>query len=292
MPVRIGTCSWNYESWTGLVYSRPHASAAACLPEYAARYRTAEIDSWFYRIPPAREVEDYLAAVDDDFEFTCKAPQDLSLTFTRGKDPRGTAAQPNPAFLSPELYAAFLERIAPLRPRIGMVMLEFEYLNRRKMPSRDEFMRRLAEFARAVPRDPPLGIECRNGPWLDAAWFDFLAAEELCMVFSEKLYLPPVTDLYARHAPALGDRPVVLRLLGGDRAEIEEASGGRWDRILDPKPQLPGIAAMIRDLSGRGNRLYVNVNNHFEGSAPLTIARLGAASDDFALCATRTGGMV
>lgn len=269
MPLRIGTCSWNYESWHGLVYSRPHESAAACLPEYASRLRTAEIDSWFYRIPPLREVEEYLAATDDDFEFTCKAPQDLTLVMTRGKNPA-----PNPAFLSPELFVAFHERIAPLQPRIGMIMLEFEYLNRQKMPSRDEFMRRIELFARAVPRGIPLGIECRNGPWLDSGWFDFLATEGLCMVFSEKQYLPPVTDLYARHGARLGNLPVVLRLLGGDRAEIEEKSGGRWDRILDPKPHLPAIAAMIRDLSGRGNRLTVNVNNHFEGSAPLSIARL------------------
>jgi len=31
---------------------------------------------------------------------------------------------------------------------------------------------------------------------------------------------------------------------------------------------------MINDMKGRGLTVYLNVNNHFEGSAPLTIERL------------------
>jgi hypothetical protein len=31
---------------------------------------------------------------------------------------------------------------------------------------------------------------------------------------------------------------------------------------------------MVHDLLGRGVDVYVNVNNHYEGSAPLTIERI------------------
>lgn len=271
MPYRIGTCSWNYESWKGLVYSEPQGNAAAYLPEYAARYRTAEIDSWFYRIPTRRDVEDYVAAVDPDFVFTCKAPQDITLTYTRGRNPA-----PNPAFLSPELFIAFHERIAFMKPQLGVIMLEFEYLNRQKMPGRDAFMERLSAFVREIPRDIPIAIECRNGPWLDAGWFAFLKREGLSMVFSEKQYMPRVTELYEANRGAIDalDGPTVIRLLGGDRAEMETATAGRWDRIVEPQSALPDIASLIRSMSGKGNQLYVNVNNHFEGCAPLTIGRL------------------
>ena len=40
--LRIGTCSWKYDSWQGMVYSQP--KPPNYLAEYAARYRTVEID--------------------------------------------------------------------------------------------------------------------------------------------------------------------------------------------------------------------------------------------------------
>ena len=39
--LRIGTCSWKYPSWKGLVYSR--ATGIDYLAEYATRYDTVEI---------------------------------------------------------------------------------------------------------------------------------------------------------------------------------------------------------------------------------------------------------
>lgn len=38
--------------------------------------------------------------------------------------------------------------------------------------------------------------------------------------------------------------------------------------------ELAGVAGIARDLLAAGTRVYINVNNHYEGSAPLTIARL------------------
>ncbi|HTX71180.1 MAG TPA: DUF72 domain-containing protein, partial [Rectinemataceae bacterium] len=74
--VRIGTCSWNYDSWIGLVYSGPSPTAAGYLTEYARSFRTVEIDSWFYKIPDRREVLDYLSMVDPGFRFTCKVSEE------------------------------------------------------------------------------------------------------------------------------------------------------------------------------------------------------------------------
>lgn len=56
MPIKIGTCSWNYDSWSGLVYTKKSANAAGYLAEYSSHFATVEIDSWFYKIPLRREV--------------------------------------------------------------------------------------------------------------------------------------------------------------------------------------------------------------------------------------------
>lgn len=39
----------------------------------------------------------------------------------------------------------------------------------------------------------------------------------------------------------------IIRLLGGDRKAIEKASGGRLDKIIDPKPSVSAIVAMVLD---------------------------------------------
>jgi uncharacterized protein YecE (DUF72 family) len=267
MPLHFGTCSWNYDSWVGLVYDQPEARAVDYLAEYAKRYRMVEVDSWFYKIPALREVEEYAAAVDPGFTFVVKAPQDITLTHKRG------GMEPNPAFLSAELFGHFLERLAPIKGQVGAVILEFEYLNRQKMPSQEAFLEKLAAFVGRIPRDLPIALEPRNGPYLDTTWFSFLEENKISHVFSEKQYMPPIVELYARYAALLGER-VVLRLLGGDRKAIEEASGGRWDKIIEPKPQLPRIARMIADLVSSGREVHVDVNNHYEGSATETIERL------------------
>lgn len=263
--VKIGACSWNYHSWIGLVYDVKRSRSVEYLAEYARKYPTAEIDSWFYKMPSRSEASAYNGAVPPDFSFTVKAPRALTLV-------HGAGGSSNPEFLSPETYAEFLDRIAPLAGRIDVIMLEFEYLNRRKMPGREAFMEALAVFAGNVPRDIPIGIECRNGNYLTGDYFSFLNGQGLVHVLSEKPCMPPVAEI----ARDFGDRLaglVVLRLLGGDRKAMEERTGEKWDTIVERRDRGP-IVSLIKGFNSAGKSVIVNVNNHYEGSAPLTIAEL------------------
>ena len=38
--------------------------------------------------------------------------------------------------------------------------------------------------------------------------------------------------------------------------------------------ELRAVVQMVQDLLGAGANVYLNVNNHYEGSAPLTIERI------------------
>jgi len=141
------------------------------------------------------------------------------------------------------------------------------------MAGQSMLIERLRAFLDQVPRDIPIALDPRNGPYIDEAWFSFLSETDIYHVFSEKQFTPPITELYQRYGRLLNKR-VVIRLLGGDRKSIEEASGAQWNKIIDPKPQLPAIATMISDLVSSGREVHVDVNNHYEGSAPETIERL------------------
>lgn len=290
----IGTCSWKYRSWAGLVYSAE--TPENYLAEYAERYSSVEVDQWFWSLFPGspvalpREltVKEYAASVPPEFRFTIKVPNSVTLThyYSRGRKNAGAdgggnggaggsnAPEPNPYFLSEPVFRAFLEKLAPISDRIGALMFQFEYLNRDKMKSLEEFVSNLERFFTAVPRDHPYALEPRNPAYLTKRYFEFLHANRLSHVFLQGYYMPPVAEVFRDHGGLLTS-PVIIRLHGTDREGMEEASGDRWDRIIAPKDrELSEIVPIVRNLIDRGITVYLNVNNHYEGSAPLTIERI------------------
>lgn len=278
--LRIGTCSWNYDSWVGIVYTEPRPRAVDYLGEYAARFDTAEIDSWFYRIPDARTVAEYRAAVPDGFRFTCKVPQQITLTHERPRSRSSSGAggrlDPNPDFLSVDAFTGFLAAIEPILPQMDAIMLEFEYLNRQKMPNGREFLSQLEAFFDSVPAGPRYAAEPRNSGYLTDEWFNTLGERGVAHVFSQKIHMPPVWEVYAAHRDAVAScGAAVIRLLGGDRKEIERMTGGSWDRVVEPRPdEIDRVVAMVRSMLDDGVSVTVSVNNHYEGSAPRTVESL------------------
>lgn len=275
--IEFGTCSWNYDSWVGLVYTKKAARSAAYLAEYSKRYNTVEVDSWFYKLPSMEDVGEYRALTPEGFTFSCKLTETLSLTHERSRD-KTAPLKANPDFLSVDTYRRYVESSRALHDRVFLAELEFEYLNKQKMAGLDSFMKALEGFVTSLEKEGlraalPLGVECRNANYLTREYFALLRDLGLAHVFSEKQYLPHVYELYSRFGDLIGDR-VALRLLGGDRREIEEITKGNWNEIVEPKEDLGEVADMIRDLAKGGRLVKVYLNNHYEGSAPKSIERL------------------
>lgn len=279
--LRIGTCSWKFPSWTGLVYSAP--GGINYLEEYARRYDTVEIDQWFWSLfgpdsiglPKLADVQEYASSVPEGFVFTVKAPNSITLThFYKKKTSAPLVA--NPHFLSPQLLRAFLSELEPLRAKLGPLMFQFEYLNRQKMASQEHFQELVGEFVKQIPTGYSYALELRNGPWLNAAYFRFLLDHGLSPVLLQGYWMPAVAELYWQHRDLIVQQnQVVIRLHGPDRLGMEELASKRWDRIIEPRDaELAAVAGVIDDLLDRGVDVTLNVNNHYEGSAPLTIERI------------------
>jgi uncharacterized protein YecE (DUF72 family) len=279
--LRIGSSSWKYRSWTGLVYSAPEG--IDFLAEYPLKYDTVEIDQWFWslfkddhvRMPDASDVEAYRAAVPDTFRFTVKAPNSITLTHHYRKS-KMQPLEPNPHFLSLELVERFLAALEPMRDTLGPVMFQFEYLNRQKMKSEKAFLAELDPFLGGLPDGYRFGVEIRNPNWLSAPFFELIRQREVIPVLLQGYYMPSIVELYITWRDELAKHEtVVIRLHGPNRQGIEKHTGKVWDRIVAPKEEeLSAIAGVTKDLLGRGVNVFVNVNNHYEGSAPLTIERL------------------
>lgn len=283
--VRIGTCSWKYESWTGLLYPEgQRLSPDDYLVHYARRLKTVEVDQWFWslfpsgvRLPDPRTVTAYAAEVPDDFEFTIKAPNSLTLTHyyqRQSAQYREFAGRENEHFLSVDLGLRFLDSLAPLGSKVGPVMFQFEYLNKKKMPSKSPFLQKLHDFFTHLPPTYRYAIECRNPAYLDAEYFAFLREHRLGFVFLDGYYMPPMSAVFPKFDIVTSDH-VIIRLHGPDRGKIEAETGSNWDRRIDPhEDRLQAVVGLLDHTISRGVRTYVNVNNHYEGSAPRTIDRL------------------
>jgi uncharacterized protein YecE (DUF72 family) len=279
--LRIGTCSWKFPSWHGLVYSAPNG--INYLEEYARHYDTVEIDQWFWslfgkdsiKLPTPADVERYRRSVSDDFRFTVKVPNSVTLTHFYNKARTGPLV-PNPSFLSPALFQTFLTLLDPLQDVLGPLMFQFEYLNKQKMPSQSRFQELFEAFLQQLPTSYQYAVETRNGNYLNASYFEFLNRNGLAPVLLQGYWMPPVTDVFQKwRSLILQQEVVVIRLHGPDRKGIEEVTGKQWDQIVAPQDEeLAAIADTIGDLLDRGIDVYLNVNNHYEGSAPLTIERI------------------
>lgn len=277
--LRIGTCSWKYESWTGLVYSEERRGNY--IEEYAEHYPTVEVDQWFWSLfagnrvvlPKPAVVREYAASVPEGFLFGIKVPNSITLThhYRKGKtDPLVT----NPHFLSVDLMQRFLESIAPLGKKIGPLDFQFEYLNKQKISGLGEFLDRFGSFIEQLPAGFDYCLETRNPNFLHERYFDFLAGKGVHHVFLQGYYMPSIFELYRQFGPKVRGI-TVIRLHGSERMEIEEKVGEDWSKIVTPRDsELQHLVEMLSDLSTRQVETFVFVNNHFEGSAPRTIARI------------------
>ncbi|GAB4185217.1 MAG: DUF72 domain-containing protein [Calditrichia bacterium] len=283
-----GTCSWKYNSWYGLVYSQPKTNNH--LKEYVQHFNSVEVDQWFWslfgidkvKLPSPKTVEEYAQAVKGhpDFKFSVKVPNSITLTHFYRKN-KAEPLRANPYFLSEQLFLDFLHLLEPLWPNLGPLMFQFEYLNIMKMSGLPRFLDMMGSFLEKLPKEFQYGIEIRNPNYLRSEFFRFLRDHSVSMVFLEGYYMPPIAEVYRKIRQTTSNireifhSPVVFRLHGPSRDDIEVISGEIWNKIYVPQDDsLQSISQIIRELLEADIEVYVNANNHYEGSAPLTISRL------------------
>jgi uncharacterized protein YecE (DUF72 family) len=276
--LRIGTCSWKYDSWKGIVYSaRPKINY---LEEYSTMYNTVEIDQWFWslfddfvKLPEERTAKEYNDSVPDDFKFTIKVPNSITLThyyFPKTK----SSLKENRDFLNPELYQQFLKKLKPIEHKVGALIFQFEYLNKQKMNSEAELLDRLGAFFDSIDRTYDISIELRNPNYLNKTYFEFLTGQNISHVLLQGYYMPPIKEVFQNFKDQLKST-AIIRLHGPDRKKIEELTGGDWSKIVLPEDEkIEWLPSIINYFLENEVDIYVNVNNHFEGSAPLTIKKI------------------
>jgi len=285
--VRLGTSSWSFPGWQGLVYDGPvsAASLARCgLTAYARHplLGCVGLDRTYYGPVEAQYFHALAAQVPDAFRFVVKADERCTR-YRFGAHPRyGDArGKMNPLFLD-SAYAA--ERVvAPmiegLGPKSGVLVFQFPPQDLRPLGGPARFVARLGAFLEALPRGPRYAVEIRNAEVLGGDYLDMLAAAEAshCVAVHPSMPEPAVQAAFLadRPQPAFVCRWMLRRDLGYEDAKARFAP---FDRLAAEDPVTRTTIADLAAAAARaGRECFVTVNNKAEGSAPLSIARLAAA---------------
>jgi len=281
----VGTASWNYPSWEGLVYpTGTPEDKVRYLEHYARYFKMVEIDQYFWslfppefaRMPDRSEVAAYAAAVPDDFRFTVKAPNSLTLThFYKRQSAKYQeyAGKPNPyGLLNPDLWDQFIRGLEPLKEKLGAIILQFSYLNKSMLSGVKEFTTKLGRFLDTVNPDLPVAVESRNPNYLGRHYFEFLKERNLPHVYLSGYYMPEPLSVYRKYGNT-GDF-TLFRLHGGDRRGMERRTGEQWtDIVEDQGGELARIAHLAAEEIRLERDFYLSINNHYEGSSPISIQR-------------------
>jgi hypothetical protein len=135
--VFVGTSSWKYEGWVGMLYdqsrymTRGKLSKARfernCLAEYAEVFKTVCVDAAYYKFPDHRYLESMVSHVPADFQFAFKVTDEITVKkFTNLPRFGVRAGKPNENFLNPDLFAsAFVKPFEQFRQNVGLFMFEF-----------------------------------------------------------------------------------------------------------------------------------------------------------------------
>ncbi|TQN06952.1 uncharacterized protein YecE (DUF72 family) [Acidovorax temperans] len=288
--LRMGTSSWTYPAWNGLVwdavYEAPQLSKQG-LAAYAAHplLRTVSLDRNFYRPLTVSQYQRYAEQVPEDFRFVVKAPSLVTDALVRTEDGRGR--EPNPAFLNPEL--ALREFVEPalegLGSKVGALVFQISPLPMALLDRMPQVLEQLRTLLQALPPvasrapDGVIAVEVRDPEWLTPEFAAVLrnAGATYCLGLHPKL--PPLADQLPL-LRALWPTPLVCRwnlneVHGPYGYEDAEKRYAPYDRLHDLDPAThEALAKVIVGITGRGQNAYVTISNHAEGCAPLTVQRL------------------
>jgi len=289
--IRLGTSSWSFPGWTGLVYAAANGKPATeqmlarhGLSAYARHplFRTVSLDRTFYAPLTTAEFAHYAAQVPDDFRFVVKAPAAITDPVVR-KAGSGEAARDNPSFLDAAgAAAAFVKpAIAGLGAKAGPLVFQFPPLGRRMLANVPRLIARIAAFVAALPRDPLYAIEVRDPELVSADFARALATAGAVPCLAVHARMPSV-DLQAGtlgvNTSAAGPLVVRWNLHAGRSYDDAKADYFPFNRIIEEDlPSRTALARLARTTAAEGRDVFITINNKAEGSAPLSVEHVAKA---------------
>ena len=288
--LRMGTSSWNYPGWRGLVWEGDHPDATLSrhgLNAYARHplLRTVSLDRGFYRPLTVAQFADYAAQVPAHFRFMVKAPS--LVTDAQVRDGSGRGRRGNAHFLDAErMLRDFIEpAVTGLGGRLGALVFQISPLPGPLLARMPELVERLRLLLRAVPDmrseapDAVVAVEVRDPQWLTPGFVAALGESGSTYCLGLHARMPSI----AEQLPvlrALWPGPLVCRwnlnpLHGSFGYEKAKRQYQPFDRLVDPDGETrAALAKVVAGTVGAGQNAWISLGNKAEGCAPLSVAEL------------------
>lgn len=289
--VFVGTSSWKYPGWRGMLYdenrylTRGKFSESRfnrdCLAEYAEVFKTVCVDAAYYKFPDHRYLEGMVSQVPEDFLFGFKVTDEITIRkFTNLPRFGPRAGKANENFLNADLFAeAFLEPCKPFKRNVGVLLFEFSKFFPSDYQHGRDFIVDLDKFLGRLPSGWPYGVEIRNKNFLRPDYFAVLRQHGVAHVFNSWADMPPVKDQLTLEGSRTNSGLSAARFLLKPGRKYQEAVDlfEPYDKIKEPNAEARAAgAALIKEgASADGKRkTFIFVNNRLEGNALGTVAAM------------------
>ena len=278
--IRLGTSSWSFPGWEGIVYDRGASQAALArdgLAAYAAHplFRTVGVDRSYYQSLDAEQWRTYADAVPDDFRFLVKA--DRLITSPLDPEVQGLRTR-NVRFLDPTFATDVV--IGPmmegLGAKAGVLLFQFPPIPPNLVRGRQAFWERLQRFLGALPRVVTCAVELRTPAFLADSYAEVLESVDAAHCYNVHPAMAPLERQLQVVQPFYQPALVVRWMLhSGLEYEAARERYEPFDRLVDEDPiSRERIATTVLDVSLAERTSFIIANNKAEGSSPLTLLRL------------------
>jgi uncharacterized protein YecE (DUF72 family) len=230
--VFLGTSGWSYKEWIGPFYSKEDKSM---LRAYTKVFKTAEIDSTFYRYPSKGTVMGWTRYSPEGFTFTAKLPglitHDKKLNMSAGIE---------------QDLQRFLELMEPLSlgGKLGCILIQLP-------PKFSYEPKELEDFFKILPGHVRFAVEFRHQSWMRLETWVLLEKYQVAYAIVDEPLLPSDMHLTSNLAyfrwHGRGTRP--------------------WYNYRYSAQELEPWVPKVRETAGKVEKVFGYFNNHYHGYA-------------------------
>ena len=201
--VRLGTSSWTYEGWQGLVSQRAYPKSRFSQDTLAesAGYENAWHPALSHRrhrpflLSPGQRhaTRHYARQVPEDFRFCSKVWEEITIPAFANLPRYGAkAGKPNPRFLDTGVFLDLVWASAQesLGSKLGLFIFEFQRWDMEPVA----FLEALDRFLGTLPPGPQYATEVRNPAILGSRYLNILRTHQVSHVYNHWTAMSPLSD--------------------------------------------------------------------------------------------------